>query len=301
MATMNRDIPYISFGLRLLGGVLVGAAVAICVPAALGQGNSPESKPQERDPFAPAPPKARALPSILEYDAQGLVVWIRGDPSRKVMEVMDLSDEDRQILERIMAERDDQLLQAAVPVTDKIMQAHNAWRDGEGVAFDPFGRFVMNSLGAFGRRGAFYIDSAVRKTISRTAYTDLNAIMREYNRALVVEVRDDLLAAAEGTDTPEVLLRESTILQRFQQRDVVFDAARLLKERFGGDDALAEAHPELAQTIENEGYWEAMSRLTNAQLEAFVREHTGMEVQFPSPAVPVDPAGSTGPDDSGGA
>lgn len=279
----NRENPTGGLRLRMLVGALAGATLAAGAPAALGQ-NSPGNQPaQESDPFAPAPPKARELPSILERNAQGEVIWIEGDPARKAIKVMDLPAAQRRVLERILAERDNQLLRAAVPNTDKIVKSLRAWREGEEVEYDAFGRHVMASLGDFGRRGAFAVDAEVRKNVTRGIYTDLNDVIREYNLARVAEEREELLAEAEGTEVSEVLLRDSTILQRFQQRDVIADAARMLKKRYGGDEALIQAHPKLAETLQSEGYWAAMSELTDAQLAAFVFDHTQLEVRFPSP------------------
>lgn len=279
----NRENAKDGLRLRMFVGALAGAALAVGSPAALGQ-NSPGNQPaQESDPFAPAPPKARELPSILERNAEGEVIWIEGDPARKAIMVMDLPAAQRRVLERIMAERDDQLLRAAVPNTDKIVRSLEAWRNGEEVEYDAFGRHVMASLGDFGRRGAFVVDAEVRKNVTRGIYTDLNDVVRQYNLARVTEEREVLLAESEGTEVSEVMLRDSTILQRFQQRDVIADAARMLKKRYGGDEALIQAHPELADTVKSDGYWAAMSELTDAQLSAFVFDHTQLEVRFPSP------------------
>lgn len=279
----DQENPVGGMRLRMLVGVLAGATLVVGTPAAFGQ-NSPEGQqPQEIDPFAPAPPKARELPSILKRDADGKAIWIEGDPARKAIKVMDLPTVQRRALERLLAERDDQLLKVAVPNTDKIVRALEAWRDGEEVEYDVFGRHVMASLGAFGRRGAFVVDAEVRKNVTRGIYTDLNDVVREYNLARVADEREELLAAAEGSEVSEVLLRDSTILQRFQQRDVIADASRMLKKRYGGNDALIQAHPELADTLQDEGYWAAMSELSDAQLAAFVFDHTQLEVRFPSP------------------
>lgn len=277
------ECPVVYVKLRVLAGVLAGAVVAIATPA-LGQPNQPASEPaQESNPFELRQPKARELPSILERDAQGRVVWLRCDPSRKAIEVMDVSAADRRTMERLLAERDAMLLRVAVPNTDKIVRALEAVRTDETMRFDAFGRKIMDSLGEFGRRGAYHYDAAVRKALSRGVYTELNAIVREYNLARTAEARESLLARAEEEELTEFVMRDSTILQRFMQLDVAADAARMLRDHFGGDEALAKAHPELADTIEIDGYWVAMSQLSNEQLAEFVSFRTGLEVSFPSP------------------
>lgn len=279
----DQENPVRGMKLRMLAGVLAGATLVVGTPAALGQNSTGNQPAQEVDPFAPAPPKARTLPSILERDADGEVIWIEGDPARRAIEVMDLPADQRRTMERILAERDDQLLRVAVPNTDKIVRALEAWHDGEEVEYDAFGRRVMTSLGEFGRRGAFAVDAEVRRSITRGLYADLNDVVREYNLARVADEREEVLAAAEGTEVPEILLRDSTILQRLLQLDVIADASRMLKQRYGGDDALLQAHPELADTLKSDGYWAAMAELSNAQLTAFVFDHTQLEVRFPSP------------------
>ncbi|MFI4917093.1 MAG: hypothetical protein ACIAS6_11380 [Phycisphaerales bacterium JB060] len=269
---------------RKLAGLLVCAALAVGSPLACAQSNaSGENGAQERDPFAPAPPKARALPSILDRDDDGRVVRIIGDPGRRALEVMDLTIEQRRLFERIMAQRDNQLRRAAVPNTDKIARALAARREGREVAYDAFGRTLMGSLGPFGRRGQFATDPVLREEADRSVYGDLNAVVREYNLARVAEEREALLATNPAEEVSEVMLRDSTILQRLLQRDVLADASRMLKDAYGGERALAQAFPEVAATISSEGYWAAISELTDAQLSRFVREQTGVEVHFPSP------------------
>src|SRR5690606_24643748 len=117
-AMRNRENPAGSDRLRMCVGLLAAAGLAFAMPA-LGQPN--QEKAQERDPFALKPSTARELPSILGRDAQGKVVWIEGDPSRKVIELLDVSIDERRTMEGLLAERDEQLLQAAVPNTDKII------------------------------------------------------------------------------------------------------------------------------------------------------------------------------------
>ena len=282
--------------LRALAGLSVTAAVLLCTPASLGQsGNSQSgSRPaaqdgqrdqDQKDPFAPKPPQVRELPSILERDEQGRVVWILGDPSRRVIEVMDLSQAQRRELRRIMAERDAQLLRAAVPNLDKVVRALQAHRNGEVVEFDTFAGQLLASLGAFGRRGAFHVDAEVRRAMSRGAYSDLNIVLREYNKARVDEERPRLEAefAAAGAEPSEIALRDSTILQRFQRLDMVTDAARMLEERLGGWDELVRRHPRLESVEGPNSYWVALSELTDEELARFVRELTGLAVEFPSP------------------
>ncbi|MEQ8845163.1 MAG: hypothetical protein RIB58_09940 [Phycisphaerales bacterium] len=268
-------------GITLVG--LVGLA-AVCVspsPAVAGG----LAVQQESNPFAPKPPKARPLPSMLDRDADGSVIWVEGDPARRALELLDLSESTRRAVDEIVAERDRQLREAAIVNADKIVRALQAWRDGAEVEYDAFGRYLMSSLGPIGRRGAIHVDQTVREVLSRSERGDLNAVVREYNLARVAEERERLMAEAadSGEELAEIMLRDSTILQRFMQRDVLADASRMLHQRFGGDAALAEAHPELEGTIQEDGYWAAMSKLTDAQLSAFVRARTGLEVHFPSP------------------
>lgn len=272
--------------LGALAGVVAGGVIALGAPTALAQaGNSPGQGQQQDNPFAPKPPQVRELPSILERDAAGKVVWIEGDPARKAIEVMDLSSAQRRAMRKILADRDAQLLRAAVPNLDKIVRALQAEREGASVEFDAFGRHLMGSLGAFGRRGAFNIDSEVRQALPRGVYSDLNIIIREYNLARVAEERELLEAqyAASGEEVSEVMLRDSTILQRFQQRDVIADAARMLEERLGGMGALVQKYPHLAEHMGDDAYWVALSTLGDKQLGMLVYEQTGLEVFFPSP------------------
>jgi|GEM_PF-4234753 len=279
----NGENPSVCMKLRTLAGVLVAAVAALGSPA-LAQPNMPEGEPaQESNPFVLKQPTARELPSILKRDAEGRVVWIEGDPSRKAIDVMDVSTSDRRTMERLLAERDAQLLRAAIPNTDKIVRALEAVRTNETMRFDAFGRKIMDSLGEFGRRGAYNYDAVVRRALPRGVYTDLNAIVREYNLARIAEERAVLLARAQEEDMTEILLRDSTILQRFQQLDVAADAARMLRDHFGGDEALAKAHPGLAATIEADGFWVAMSELGDEQLAEFVSDQTDLQVSFPSP------------------
>ncbi len=286
-----------SVGLGLVAGILalLGPVLAASTARAM--------QDQESNPFALKQPTARELPSILERDAEGEVVWIEGDPARKVVEMMELSAADRRTIERLQCERDELLLNAAVPNTDKIIELLEYRREGNAMAYDAFGRRLLDSLGEFGRRGPLYFDAEVRNAISRGAHTDLNAIVREYNLARVDQERAILEAQAEEKLYSEQLLRDSTTLQRFQQLDVAADAARMLREHFGGDETLAQAHPELAETIQAEGYWPAMSKLTDAQLAAFVSGQTGQDISFPSPEAGQDGApaqesqlGTTEPD-----
>lgn len=279
----NGENPATSVKLRVLAGALAGAVLAIGSPVVGQPGMSGNAQAQEGNPFELKQPTARELPSILERDAQGRVVWIKGDPSRKAIEVMDLSASDRGTMERLLVERDEQLLRAAVPNTDKIVRALEAQRADETMAYDAFGRKIMNSLGAFGLRGAYNYDAAVRRAIPRNVYSDLNAIVREYNLARVAEGREALQARAQQEEMSEILLRDSTTLQRYQQLDVVADAARMLEDHFGGAEVLARAHPELADTIDADGYWVAVSELTNEQLAEFVSDRTDLDVSFPSP------------------
>lgn len=272
--------------LGALAGLVAGGVVALNTPAAMAQaGNSPGQGQQQDNPFAPRPPQVRELPSILERDEAGKVVWISGDPARKAIEVMDLTSAQRRALRQILAERDAQLLRAAVPNLDKIVRALQAEREGASVEFDAFGRHLMGSLGAFGRRGAFNIDSEVRQALPRGVYSDLNIIIREYNLARVAEERERLEAhyAASGDAVSEVMLRDSTILQRFQQRDVIADAARMLEERLGGMGALIQKYPHLAEHVGDDAYWVALSALGDKQLGMLVYEQAGLEVFFPSP------------------
>ncbi len=264
--------------------LLVCLSVATGAPVATAQpGSGGGSEAQESNPFAPKRPQARKLASILERDDQGRVIWVDGDPARAAIEAMDLTIEQRRTLERIMAERDNQLRQAAVRNTDKIIDALEAIREGRERSSDAMGRLLVSSLGEFGRRGQFATDAVVRDEIDRPVYVDLNAVVREYNLARIDEEREVLLAEIGDAEVSEVMLRDSTILQRLIQRDVLADAARMLKQAYGGEAALAEAHPELAETIELEGYWPAMAQLSDAQLATFVRTQTGLEVHFPSP------------------
>lgn len=278
MTTRHRALP--SLRLRpLLGAVACLALAAGAAPAqAQNSGNS-----QEANPFAPKPTKARALPSIVERDADGRVIRFDGDPARKALEVLDLRTEQRRILERIMAERDTQLRLAAVANTDKIVDALEVAREGRQLETDAMGQSLMAALGEFGRRGQFATDAVVRAEVDRPVYIDLNAVVREYNFARINEDREALLAAVDETKVSEILLRDSTILQRLIQHDAMMDAARMLETAFGGAAALAEAYPELSDTIEQQGYWPAMSELSDEQLARFVREQTGVEVYFPSP------------------
>jgi hypothetical protein len=261
-------------------GLVAAWGGLLTAPGARAQ---PNQEGQEGNPFALKQSSARALPSILERDAQGKVVWLASDPSRKAIELMNVSAEERRTMQQLMAERDEQLLAAAVPHTDKIIEVLEFQRQNNAMAYDAFGRRLLAVLGEFGVRGAFNYDAQVRKAISRGAYTDLNAIVREYNLARVAEEHAVLQERAKTEPLSEILLRDSTTLQRFQQLDVAADAARLLRGRFGGEAALAKAHPELADAIENDGYWVAMSRLTDEQLAAFVSAQTGQVVDFPSP------------------
>ncbi|OAB56706.1 hypothetical protein AY599_27995 [Leptolyngbya valderiana BDU 20041] len=267
-----------------VAGLLVCLSVATGAPVAAAQpGSGGGSEAQETNPFAPKRPQARKLASILERDDQGRVIWVDGDPARAAIEAMDLTIEQRRTLERIMAERDNQLRQAAVRNTDKIIDAFEAIREGRERSSDAMGRLLVSSLGEFGRRGQFATDAVVRDEIDRPVYVDLNAVVREYNLARIDEEREVLLAEIGDAEVSEVMLRDSTILQRLIQRDVLADAARMLKQAYGGEAALAQAHPELAETIEQEGYWPAMAQLSDAQLGTFVRTQTGLEVHFPSP------------------
>lgn len=278
MTTRHRALP--GLGLRpLLGAVACLALAAGAVPAqAQNSGNS-----QEANPFAPKPTKARALPSILERDADGRVIRFDGDPARKALEVLELRAEQRRILERIMAERDTQLRLAAVANADKIVDALEVAREGRQMETDAMGQSLMAALGEFGRRGQFATDAVVRAEVDRPVYIDLNAVVREYNLARVSEDREALLAVVDKAEISEILLRDSTILQRLIQHDAMMDAARMLEEAFGGSAALAAAHPEVAETIDQDGYWPAMSELSDEQLAQFVRDQTGVEVFFPSP------------------
>lgn len=267
-----------------VAGLLVCLSVATGAPVAAAQpGSGGGSEAQETNPFAPKRPQARKLASILERDDQGRVIWVDGDPARAAIEAMDLTIEQRRTLERIMAERDNQLRQAAVRNTDKIIDAFEAIREGRERSSDAMGRLLVSSLGEFGRRGQFATDAVVRDEIDRPVYVDLNAVVREYNLARIDEEREVLLAEIGDAEVSEVMLRDSTILQRLIQRDVLADAARMLKQAYGGEAALAQAHPELAETIEQEGYWPAMAQLSDAQLATFVLTQTGLEVHFPSP------------------
>lgn len=280
-----RENPWALVPARLLCVVIAGSALAWgSAPAQAQANNTPgQDQPQTTDPFAVAPPAVRTLPSILERDAEGKVVSLDGDPARRAIQVMRLSATERRDLNAILRERDAQLLRAAIPNTDKIVQSLEAWRNGNEMEYDAFGRGVMGSLGQFGRRGAFVVDAQVRQKLGRGAYGDLNTIVREYNLARVAQEREKMLEQAGSEEIAEVMLRDSTILQRLQQRDVLADAARMLKRQYGGDQALIEAHPELEETIRTQGYWAAMSTLSDTQLERFVFDRTQLEVRFPSP------------------
>ncbi|MEQ8316578.1 MAG: hypothetical protein RIE77_11945 [Phycisphaerales bacterium] len=277
MTTRDRAMP--SLGLRPILGALAWLALAGSLPAhALNSGGS-----QEANPFAPKPPQPRALPSILERDANGRVVRLQGDPGRAALKVLDLKAEQRRTLDRIMAERDRLLRQAAVLNADKIIDALEVAREGRELETDAMGVALMASLGEYGRRGQFATDSVVRAEIDRPVYIDLTAVVREYNFARIEEEREAMLAEVDVEEVSEVLLRDSTILQRLIQRDAMEDAARMLEEEFGGAVALVEAHPELGIKVSQDGYWPAMSELSDEQLTAFVRAQTGVEVSFPSP------------------
>lgn len=277
MTTRDRAMP--SLGLRPILGVLAWLALAGSLPAhAQNSGRS-----QEANPFAPKPPQPRALPSILERDANGRVVRLQGDPGRAALKVLDLKAEQRRTLDRIMAERDRLLRQAAILNADKIIDALEVVREDRELETDAMGVALMASLGEYGRRGQFATDSVVRAEIDRPVYIDLTAVVREYNFARIEEEREAMLAEVDVEEVSEVLLRDSTILQRLIQRDAMEDAARMLEEEFGGAVALVEAHPELGIKVSQDGYWPAMSELSDEQLTAFVRAQTGVEVSFPSP------------------
>ena len=260
------------------------AGVAMASPDGLGEQGVVAAQ-QESNPFAPKPPKARELPSILERDAQGRVIWIEGDPAHRALDEMNLPSSVRTEVDRLLTERDRQMLQAALPNTDKIVSLLEAWREGTQAEFDVFGQFLLSSMGGFVRRATIHNDPQIRAALTRPQRNDLNTIVREYNLARVAEARQriEAEAAARGEELPEILLRDSTILQRFIQRDVIADVTVMLHESFGGDDAFVSAHPELAGVVAEDGYWVAMGRLTDAQLTAFVRDRTGLEVRFPSP------------------
>lgn len=278
MTTRDRATP--SLGFRPIMGALACLALVGSLPAhAQNSGGS-----QKANPFAPKQPQPRALPSILERDAEGRVIRLQGDPARAAIDVLDLKTEQRQLLDRIMAERDSQLRRAAVLNADKIVDGLEAVREGRDRSIDSLGLEFMAAFGEYGRRGQFATDSVVRAEIDRPVYIDLNAVVREYNFARIEEEREALLAEVDVDEVSEILLRDSTILQRLIQHDALVDAARMLKDAFGGEAALAEAHPEIAATINQDGYWPAMSELSDEQLAVFVRAQTGVEVYFPSPA-----------------
>lgn len=265
---------------------LAGVSVATVSPEAISQ-QAPMAgaAQQESNPFAPKPPRARQLPSILERDAQGQVIWIDGDPARKALELIGLSDRVSAEVDRIIAERDRLLLQGAIVNADKIARAFQAQRADNEAQYDEYARAFAASLGPLSRRGTIHNDPQVREALGRVKRQDLNTVVREYNlaRAREERTRMEAEAAARGEELAEFFLRDSTILQRFIHRDTVAGASRLLKERLGGGAALVSAHEEVRVTLESEGYWAAMSELTAAQLAAFVFDRTGVEVRFPSP------------------
>jgi len=240
---------------------------------------------QESNPFAPKPTKARTLPSILERDDQGLVVWITGDPARVVIDLLGLSASQERDVRRVIEERDRLLVDAAIVNADKIVRALQAKRADDMVQYDEFARSFASSLGLLTRRGAIHVDVQIREELGRVKNQDLSAIVREYNLARTADerARMEAEAAAQGVELAEFFLRDSTILQRLMHRDIVADASRLLHDRLGGEAALAEAHPELAGVVGSIGFWPAMSRLSESQLAEFVSARTGVEVRFPSP------------------
>ena len=268
--------------LACLAGASLLAASAAASPLPTTMSGAAQ---QESNPFAPKPPKARQLPSILERDDQGSVVWVDGDPARHALTLIGLSQRVSAEVEQILAERDRLLLQAAVANADKIVRALQAQRADNQAQYDEFARAFGASLGPLRGRNTIPNDSQVRETLGRVKRDDLSAVVREYNLARAGEerARMEAEAAARGEELAEFVLRDSTILPRCIARDTVTDAARMLEERLGGGAALISAHDGLAATLESEGYWAAMSELTAAQLAAFVNDRTGVEVRFPSP------------------
>ena len=267
--------------------LISAAAMPVGLPAAARAANSGGAVlgQQEANPFAPKPAQPRELPSILQRDGQGRVVWIEGDPARTALEVIDFRGEEEQLARRILAERDAELLRMAIVNADKILDALKADREQDYAQFDTVSLDLMQSMGVLGRRGPFHNDPDVRRGLSRPTYNDLSTILRQYNMARVEEGREQLEAyyADRQIEVTELMLRESTILQRYQQLDMLADATRMLRERLGGDEALASAHPQLADTIDSQGYWLALAELSDAELAAFVQQQTGVDVRFPSP------------------
>ncbi len=265
------------------------AAGTLLIAASTTSGSTPASlnaaAQQEANPFAPKPPKARQLPSILERDEQGRVVWLEGDPGRYAIELIGLSDRVASEVGEILEERNRLLVQAAIVNADKIVRAFQAERSGNEAQYDEVARAFSASLGELTRRNTIHNDSEVRETLGRVKREDLSTVVREYNLARAREEQAEMEAeaAARGEELSEFVLRESTILQRFIARDMVADGARMLEARLGGAEALLSRHQGLRQTLEAEGYWAAMAELTSAQLAAFIVERTGVEVRFPSP------------------
>lgn len=270
------------WNLRAVLGLAVCVAVGGASPVAMGQGNNP--KPPQGDPgFLPPKPKARSLPSILEFDANGRVVWIEDDPSRRAAAVLEMSEADRKLVDGLFADRDARLLAASIPYVDKIVHALAAKARGDMPAMDDHANRFYEVVGQLHMRVAFTNEPAVRRSLPRALLADLTDVTRPYNLARSDEERAALVAAAGGEELPELMLRDSVILQRFWTRDIVAVAARLLESRLGGVEALAQAQPGMADTARTLGFWPALAALTPAQLEDFVIERTERVVKFPSP------------------
>lgn len=269
---------------RMVAGLALAAALCVGVPAAFGQSNNQPEKPKSDPGFVPPPPQARTLPSILEFDADGKVVWIEDDPARRAASKLRMSESDRKLVEELFAERDAALLAASIPFVDKVVDAMSAKARGDMAALDDHANRFYEVAGLPHMRAAFTNEPTIRQRLRRSLVADITDVVRPYNLARADEERAAMLAAAGGEELPELMLRDSMILQRFWTRDIVALASRLLEERLGGVEALAGFEPGVAERARAGGFWPALASLTHEQLEDFVTERTDRVVKFPSPS-----------------
>lgn len=279
--------------LHSVAGMTLGLALVPGLPSAWAQSNNnpntPQGEPGKVEPvkaepgIALPPSQARTLPSILEFDDNGKVVWIAGDPARKAAAVLELSEADRRQLDEMFAERDARVLEASIPFVDKVVNAISARARGDMAAFDDHANRFYEVVGRFTMRGTFSNDPGVRQRLSRALVADINDVMRPYNLARADEERAALLAAAGDEPPADLMLRDSVILFRFWMRDIIATVGPLLEQRLGGVEAVAEFLPSAAGIARDQGFWPALASMTHEQLEDFVIERTERVVKFPSP------------------
>ncbi len=211
----------------------------------------------------PSVPREDSTPSLVEIGSDGRLVPLEVPPAEAAVFLLDLDNDTRTAIERILAERAAIVDRVVRENAATILEAYTHTEAGNTAEAIPLYLGMLDKLAPLGRRGT--LQSEIESHLSNDLRQSYRAIIRRYWQAYVIDKEKDLESPATEL-TPRARMQLRRKLMTDARAEIIgIEIQRSFERLTSGGDQFEQIIAQLALTPQQE-------RAVRAHVSNFVQE-----------------------------